>query len=130
VLGVPKSAVSLPYSDVSENDWYFETLKSALGAGLISSDSLFRPNDIISREEMAAILARSYNWKFPPLDASKAKLSFTDKASIAPWAEASVKLASSIGLINGMSDGSFAPKATATRAQAATVIYRFREMMK
>ncbi|MBQ4631015.1 MAG: S-layer homology domain-containing protein [Clostridia bacterium] len=130
VLGVPKSAISLPYSDVSESDWYFETLKSALGAGLISSDSAFRPNDIISREEMAAILARSYNWKFPPFDASKAKLSFTDKASIAPWAEASVKLTSSIGLINGMSDGSFAPKATATRAQAATVIYRFREMMK
>jgi len=41
-----------------------------------------------------------------------------------------VKLASSIGLISGLPDGTFAPKATATRAQAATVIYRFREMMK
>jgi len=130
VLDVPKSAISLPYSDVSENDWYFETLKSALNAGLISSDTVFRPNDIISREEMAAILARSYNWKFPAKDISGKNLSYSDKAEISNWAKDSVILTSELGLINGMADGSFAPKATTTRAQAATVIYRFREMMK
>lgn len=130
VLAVPSSNTELPFEDVNADDWYVSVLKSALTAGLISSDTEFRPNVVISREEMAAILARSYKWKIPPRDTSGVELPFTDNKDISQWALDSVRLASDLGLINGMSDGTFAPKSTATRAQSASVIYRFKELMK
>ena len=130
ILDVAPSNIELPFEDVSADNWYASVLKSALSAGLISSDTVFRPDAVISREEMAAILARSYNWKFPPKDIGTGELTFTDKADISNWAIDSVRLASDLGLINGMTDGTFSPKATATRAQSASVIYRFKELMK
>ena len=44
---------------------------------------------------------------------------FTDCASISPWALADVDKLYSAGLVNGMGDGTFSPKETATRAQCA-----------
>ena len=49
---------------------------------------------------------------------------YTDKASIADWASDFVAQAAAEGLMQGMDDGRFMPKASATRAQAATVFYR------
>ena len=44
---------------------------------------------------------------------------FTDASDIAAWAVEDVNNAVGLGIINGMDDGSFQPKANATRAQAA-----------
>ena len=62
--------------------------------------------------------------------AEKTDLSFTDDSEISEWAKSGVRLAAANGFINGMEDGSFQPKSTATRAQAAAVISRVIEKVK
>ena len=52
-------------------------------------------------------------------------LKFTDKASIQPWAAEYVSMLSEMGIITGFSDGSFRPNGAMTRAQVATVLYKF-----
>ncbi|MDY6315279.1 MAG: S-layer homology domain-containing protein, partial [Clostridia bacterium] len=93
-------------------------------AGIISGyDGMFRPNDNITRQEMAVIIVNAYSY----LDGKGANGgidNFTDKAEIADWAKAAVDTASSVGLISGMGDGTFAPSANATRAQAASIVRR------
>ena len=70
---------------------------------------------------MGSMVAKAAVYK--QLDVADAPdTAFTDNADIAAWAADDVKVAVSLGIINGMDDGSFQPKANATRAQAATML--------
>ena len=53
-------------------------------------------------------------------------LSFTDTLDISDWATEYVRFATYHGIMTGRADGSFAPKANATRAEAATVMARIK----
>ena len=122
------SGVSAEFSDVFQSEWYYHSVNAAANAGLIAGyDSLFRPNDLITREEMAVILekASSYLEK----NAGRGRIErFSDQASISDWAYDSVDAATTAGLISGMPDGTFAPKENATRAQAVSVIKRLLDL--
>lgn len=52
-------------------------------------------------------------------------LSFTDSAAIQPWSSEYVSALSAMGILAGYDDGSFRPNAPMTRAQVATVLYKF-----
>ena len=56
-------------------------------------------------------------------DTTEGDLNFTDAESIASYARAAVSALSGYAIISGMGDGSFAPTAVCTRAQAAVLIY-------
>ena len=88
----------------------------------------------ISREEMAFLTMGMYQYVLNANTmkglAEKTDLSFTDDSEISEWAKSGVRLAAANGFINGMEDGSFQPKSTATRAQAAAVISRVIEKVK
>lgn len=140
--------------DAGKNDWFSEYLQSALDKGLIPAEMIggysvrvvsdtdadgniqsralyngaFGGNAAINREEMAVITQNAYQYS---LNASTMRdmtepeeNEFTDSENISVWAIPSIKLACAQGFIEGMDDGSFAPKATATRAQAAAIISR------
>ena len=70
---------------------------------------------------MASMVAKAAAYKNVEVKEAK-DLAFTDNADIAAWAVDDVKNAVNLGIINGMDDGSFQPKANATRAQAATML--------
>jgi len=57
------------------------------------------------------------------IDNSGAAVVFTDANDIQAWATDAVTAMQKAGIINGMGDGTFAPNANATRAQAAKIIY-------
>ena len=67
-----------------------------------------------------------YNQNARTMQATKkpSPLKFGDSASISEWAVPSVELAVAQGFIMGMENGNFEPNSTATRAQAAAIIYR------
>lgn len=115
------------FSDVKANDWFAGEVQAALDKGIISKDTYFRPNDTITREEMAKIIVEAYQILYPDADIDKADLSFGDNASISSWAIEYVRQAVDLGLMNGMDDNTFAPAAESTRAQSAAVIYRLLE---
>lgn len=112
-----------------QQEWYLEAVCWGFENGIVNGyeDGLFHPNASITREEMCAILDRALQWLAQ--DLQEAELGFADADSISDWARQSVARVSSCGLILGMENNCFAPRATATRAQAATVLLRLYDMM-
>lgn len=123
------------FSDVSANAWYYLYVEGAAALGLVVGDNgAFRPNDPITREEMAVMVIRALNMAEEAGGAggsglASGTLEFTDAGQIAGWARAQVALAVARGLLLGMDDGSFAPQDDTTRAQAAAVVRRALEWL-
>lgn len=111
------------FADVPGNAWYYDYVASAYNAGIVSgvSDTAFGVGTNITRQDVAVIASRvlSYLGKTPTVTA---ETTLTDIDTVADYATDSVKLLNGIGIINGYDDGSFMPKNTLTRAEAATII--------
>jgi len=123
-LGLEVSSHKDSFVDVSENDWYSGYAQTALEYGIMSGDSTgFRGNDVISRQEMAVVLINALKSQLPEL-ATESKVEFTDNESIASWAEAAVKLAAGLNLLNGYESGDFRPENNLRRDEAMVVVYR------
>src|SRR5690606_10016646 len=97
-------------------------------AGIVSGrgDGTFAPEAVITREEMAVLVMRAFEAKMNQQIAGEAyeDSSFADQASISAWAERYVQAAAELGLIQGRGNNQFAPKANASRAESALIIYR------
>ena len=120
-LGAEKSEYDGGFNDVSVDDWYAETVQTASELGLLNGDGGdFRPKDNITREEMAKVLLNVCS-VYLKVSENSAKAEFTDFDAVSPWAAEAVSVCAELGLISGMPDGSFAPKESVTRAQAAIV---------
>lgn len=102
--------------------WAREALQAAVHTGLIRGyhDGTLRPNQPITRAELVTVLTRAL--KLPPAD--NHPLPYADRDRIPRWALPAVKAATAHGLVNGRSDNHFAPNDKATRAEAATILYR------
>jgi len=112
------------YSDVDDEAWYKTTVLNCTKVGLIQgSGGLFRPDDFISREEMAVILYRTMKYIDPENVATTLDVvAFADVSEISDWAREEVDCMVQNGIINGMGNNIFAPKSSATRAQAVVVL--------
>ncbi|WP_017754116.1 Ig-like domain-containing protein [Calidifontibacillus oryziterrae] len=109
------------FSDTT-NHWAKDCIATAATNGLVvglEADK-FAPNEPITREQMAVIIARAAK-----LDVPDAKTAFKDDASISPWAKASVAAAAKQNLVGGLPNGTFNPQGNATRAEAVAMITRF-----
>lgn len=101
-------------------------IEIALENGIIVGDSgLFRPDDLLTRQEMIAILMRAAKYRPHTPDPSVLNR-FTDAKQISPWAQTSVQLAAELGLISG-TDGRVAPLKNATRAEVVSLLYKLLE---
>ncbi len=120
LFGLSTKATNTNFKDVDENAWYAPYITAALQAGYIQgqSDEYFGIGEPIMRQDMATILYRALGNQN-----SKAVLSFTDQDSIAAYAKDAIAELVGLGIINGYEDGSFQPRGTATRAEAAKMIY-------
>lgn len=102
------------------NHWARNAVTLAAGKGIIPSDkSHFGPNIAITREEMAYMIVKAKNYS-----SRSSNLKFKDEYQISSWAKNEVRLAVQNEIIFGYNDGTFRPKQTATRAEAAAMIYR------
>lgn len=120
------------YEDVPADAWYFNYVNTAAQAGLVSgfSEKRFAPNAGITREQMAVMISRALAYKGHNLQAGEEKLSiFSDKGSISPWARSGVASAVANGIVKGCGDGSFAPSASATRAEASVMILHLHQIL-
>ena len=120
-LGLPVERSEHPFRDVPEGAWYRDTVATAYRHGLMAGDGqVFRPNAPITREEMAVVLVNALGMKN---EAAGKTPTFADRGSISAWAKGAVGLAQEKGLIRGVGDNRFAPKANAKRAEAAALLY-------
>lgn len=109
------------FTDVEKSMWHNVAISTLARAGVLNgyNDGSFRPDNNITRAEMAAIISR-----FAELEGST-RISFTDIKG--HWAEKSILLAASNGWINGYNDGSFRPDQNITRAETFAMINRVLE---
>ena len=75
---------------------------------------------------MAAFLYRTCEVLGVPFDGSNAAKQFTDDEDISDWAYVQVTAVKNLGFISGYEDGSFKPHGNATRAEAMTLISKFK----
>lgn len=118
---------SAPFADVPQDAWYAEAVERAAAAGIVQgADGTFRPTDPVTREEMAVMLDRALGIVTDDLDPEKLLGVFADGTKVSGWARMQVAYAVKAGLLKG-SGGRLNPGATATRAEAATVLLRVLE---
>jgi hypothetical protein len=119
-----------PFSDVNEDDWFYSVVNTGWKLGLVTGTTpeLFDPNRNINREEMAAIAVRTFKLlkATTPAPATQIKTTlekFSDGNQISEWAKGEMTLAIDNKIIEGTGDKQLAPKALATRAEAAAIVF-------
>ena len=108
------------YQDVARGDWFNTYVATLENAGVIvdtRSGGYFRPNEAITRAELATMLAQ-----FAATGTSSAS-KFKDVAS-SHWASKEIGIAAKMGWIEGYPDGSFRPDQTITRAEMMAMVNR------
>ena len=111
----------LPFTDVTEGDWFYDAVRYAYETGLMDGvgDSLFAPNSETTRAQLVTILYRLEGE--PEVSGTSG---FTDvEADI--WYTDAVAWAAQNGIVNGVSGTQFAPGDDITREQLAVILYRY-----
>lgn len=120
-LALTDTGKSVDFKDSKQIPVYAQTFVSqAVQVGILSGyeDHQFRPNQQISRAEMAVMLSRAMGIEVN----EAAKLTFLDASKTPKWAVPSIAAITEAGLVHGVGGNRFAPNQSATRAEAATWI--------
>lgn len=118
------SKVSSAFADLEAGAWYVPYVNAAANSGLVSGyDGYFRPNDLITREEMAVVLTKAYTFLGKTAESGGIE-KFVDADQISNWARPYVDVVAAVGLMSGVTADTFAGTENSTRAQAASVFYR------
>ena len=112
------------FPDVNEDDWFNVTVSSLANMGAISGyeDGTFRPNEPISRAELAAMAVRFYD----TFEAEYEEGTFLDVDGDEWYADA-IAAAEELGIIGGYPDGTVRPEANITRAETCAIVNRVLE---
>lgn len=109
------------FLDVAEDAWYFQYVKKASGAEIISGyEGNFRPNDYITRQDAAVIIYRTAKLLGVQYVGFQEPVDMTD---ISLYALTAVGTLYNNNVISGVGGGKFAPLENITRAQAAQLLY-------
>lgn len=119
--GRPEVAGGAGFGDVQEDDWYWAAVQwgAQLGVTQGYEDGAFRPDEAITREQLAVMLYRFHGGQ-----GGSGAGSFTDWDEVDAWAAEAVEWAVGLGLLQGVGDGALAPRGDTTRAQSAAVLCR------
>jgi len=128
IEGKPAADHDMSFKDVEEGKWYTEAIRWAASKGIVAgyNDESFGPNDVLTREQLAAILYRYAKlkgqgftgmWAFP--------LNFDDASEVSSWAYEAMCWMTMNGVIMGTGNNKLSPKGSATRAQVANMLKRY-----
>ena len=113
------------FEDVAKDDWYYECVNKAYSAGIVTGDAdgKIRPDDKMTREEMAALIFRTL--KLTEKDTANIEnVSINDMDEVSEWAKEAVTALYTKGILKGNELGNFAPKDNTTRAETCAVVER------
>lgn len=112
------------FPDVNADDWFNVTVSSLANMGAISGyeDGTFRPNEPITRAELAAMAVRFYE----AFDAEYEEGTFLDVEGDEWYADA-IAAAAELGILGGYPDGTVRPNNNITRAETCAIVNRVLE---
>ena len=121
------------FKDVPKGKWYSKAIIIAHQNGIMNGykNNMFKPNNNISREEMAVIfvrlmLAMDIAPEFSEWKQNEIVSRFSDGSQIS-WSKKSVSQIVATEVMSGRENQRFAPKAASTRAETAVIVLRFLE---
>ncbi len=125
--GCPEVDSDMQFTDVAADEYYTEAVRWAASTGITEGfeDDTFKPLNPLTREQMATMLYRYVQskgegftgmWMF--------RLDYTDAADVSEWAYEAMCWMTMNGIIEGKENSRLDPLGSATRAQAATILYR------
>lgn len=129
-LNIEQAEYKDSFTDVKSADWFAKYVQAAVDTGLFKGydDNSFKPEQVISRQEMAVVVARAAvqadKVKQEKMDKfTMDKSEFVDKADVPAWAENEVAWLESEGSFSDIATENFQPAKVVNRAEAATVVY-------
>ncbi|NIK77812.1 sugar phosphate isomerase/epimerase [Paenibacillus castaneae] len=120
-LQMKNEGAELKFNDSAKiGEWAKQAIATANHAGIIQGfeDGSFRPNEQIKRSEMAVMIARALKLSTETVEPA----GFADDLDVPLWAMGAVASLKQQGIIQGNGSNTFAPKASATRAEAVTIL--------
>lgn len=118
------------FSDVPSNMWYSQAIKWAVNNEIVhgyGTTNKFAPNKNITREELVVILNNYANYKKKDINVKTDLSKFKDYKQISGFANPAMQWAVNKGVITGYGDAYLKPLGTATRAEAASMIFKYCE---
>lgn len=128
MAGSPEVTAENPFTDVPADTWYTDAVIWASENGITAgtSETTFSPTNSLTREQLATFFYRFADFENPdPIEITGDLTGFTDADQVASYATDAMKWAIGEGLISGTTETTLSPKATATRAQVATILMRY-----
>ncbi len=124
-LGVPSEGATCDFVDVTEGEWYYETIAAGTTLGYASGygNGLFGTYDLITRQDAAVMLNNAVEKNGSVLEAANEGIDFADKDEISDYAAEAVDTLVKAGILSG-ADGNFMPKNNCTRAEAAVMLWK------
>ena len=119
------------FTDVKADAYYAPYVNWAAQTGIVEGVTAitFAPDTNINREQVAVIMANYAKKLGCDLPKTLQAVTFADNAQISSWAKDAVKAMQQAGILAGKANNRFDPKGTATRAEVATVLRRFVEIV-
>lgn len=138
--GIYSESAECDFGDIKKDDWCYKYIASAFEKEIITGDEKgnFGAGDDISREDVAVIAQRIIKTFGSPAEASaesgdepeETGEEFSDSGDIYDYALESVGYLKKLGILNGFEDGSFKPKESLKRAEAAKIISMIRKYIQ
>lgn len=133
IAGIPENReANTKFTDVKKGSYYAGYVAWASEQGIVlgTSATTFSPNAKVTREQMAVLLFRYAKYAGADVSAdSDALNAFTDAASVSGWAKEALAWATDRKILIGTGNG-LKPRAQATRAQGAQIIFNFSQYME
>lgn len=129
--GEPAATAKNGFSDVADGKWYSNAVIWASENGVVNgiSAGTFGVDGDVTREQIATILYRYAKLKGYDVTVTADLDAFDDAGTVSSWASEAMKWAVGSGIINGTGDAVLDPSGAATRAQVATMLMRFCELI-
>ena len=127
----PDSYKTGKFTDVKADAYYAPYVNWAAQNDIVEgvTATTFTPDTNINREQMAVIMANYAKKLGYDLPKTLQAVTFADNAQISSWAKNAVRAMQQAGILAGKNGNKFDPKGTATRAEVATVLRRFVEIV-
>jgi hypothetical protein len=126
-ISVGDAAPGVPFTDVAAERYYAPYIAWAAENGLVSGvgDNRFAPDAVITRQDMAVILARYAEFAELQFPVTLQYAGFEDDGEIADYAKNAVQILFCGGIVNGKPGDRFDPRGGATRVEVAATLHRF-----
>ena len=123
-LNLSDETAKCDFEDISSDRWSYGAVSSASKYGIVvGADGKFNPADKITRQDLSVMVYRALKVADTGVKTVRDYKSFNDYSDISDYAVEAVESLYKCGIINGVTETSFAPQDNATRAQSAKILY-------